>query len=192
MTRLAQLVTACLTATAVAGCAASRKAGTASATPAPTGAYEESVADAPPAAPGQQQAPGWSVTPLPFVSEPVSVKEGTAPLVYLVESPGIFRIHDRTAGHDIASGPAAARSIVRIDGRHGVIFGSDTLLAGPIDPSHRYVIYRDPRGENLVRQGVFQGAPRQAGAAPSPVSQPQPSQPQTGGLENEGGPRADR
>jgi hypothetical protein len=119
----------------------------------------EAPADAAVAAPSDQQGIGWNTTPLAVASEPVSVKEGPAPLVYLVETPGLFRVRDLTAGTDLARANAPGRSIVRIDRRTGVVFGGETLLAGPLDPDHRYAIYRDPTGPNMARQGTFQIRP---------------------------------
>jgi hypothetical protein len=124
---------------------------------------------APPAATSDQQAVGWNTTPLAVASEPVAVKEGPAPLFYLVETPGVFRVHDLTEGKDLARADAAGRSIVRVDGRTGVVFGHETLVPGPINTEHRYVIYRDPTGPSMSRQGTFQvPPPRRAKPQPPP------------------------
>jgi hypothetical protein len=163
------------------GCSANRSTrSTEAKTPTPT----KPTAGAPVQALGGQ--PGWSTTALPVASEPVAVKEGGVPLVYLVESPGTFRVHDQTAGQDLARGPAAGRSIVRVDGRAGVVFGRETLFAGPLATDHRYVIYRDPTGPNMARQGTFQLLPRRGagGTQSSPT--------QIGGHQHEGGPNVDR
>jgi hypothetical protein len=104
----------------------------------------------------------WRTTRLPVRSQPTAVKEGMVPLVYLVESGAVIRVHDQTAKLDLARSFAAPRSIVRVDGRRGVIYGDDTLLAGPLAEDHRYVIFVEPAGENVARQGVVQPRPRDA------------------------------
>jgi len=184
----ATLMTLCLGASIVCGCAA-RQAPTEQGVEAPV-TQAEAVAEAAPASPAAptgQQSVGWSTTPLAVASEPVAVKEGTIPLVYLVETPGMFRVHDRTEGRDVARAGAAGRSIIRVDGRSGVIFGRETLVAGPLDREHRYVIYRDPTGPNMARQGTFQLRP-----PPKQQQQQQQQLQERGGQDQEGGPHADR
>ena len=189
--RDATLATLCVAAWTVAGCA-----------PAPGsrdgvhGDVLQQQASAE-AAPADQQSAGWTTTPLGVRSEPVAVKAGTTPLVYLVESGGTFRVRDETAGQDIASAFAPARSIVRVDGRNGVVFGRETLLAGPLAEEHRYVIYQEPAGPNMMRQGVFQVRPdqSQAGARPQTQTQTQTQNPSEGSgpeVRQEGGPDAQR
>jgi hypothetical protein len=104
----------------------------------------------------------WQTRALPSRAQSTAVKEGAAPLVYLVESGAVIRVHDQTSKRDLARGFAAPRSIVRVDGRRGVIYGDDTLLAGPLPEDHRYVIFVEPAGENVARQGVVQPRPRDA------------------------------
>ena len=104
---------------------------------------------------------GWQTsTPLPSRAEPTIVKQGSAPLVYLVEAPVIVRVRDEDAKVDLARAFAAGRSIVRVDARRGVIYGEATLVPGPLPSDHRYTIYVDPTGENVARQGTFQPRPR--------------------------------
>ena len=128
--------------------------------------------------------------PLPVASQSVAVKEGSVPLVYLVEAPGVFRVHDMTSGQDLARGPAGGRSIVRLDARAGVVFGGETLYAGPLPKDHRYVIYLDPTGPNVARQGTFQLLPRRG--AGGRQSQSISTQNQSGGHEQSGGPNVER
>ena len=161
MTSGAALMTVCLGTSILFGCAATRTSDGAATADAPPAA-DESFAAAPDAVSPDQQSMGWNTTPLAVASEPVAVKEGGVPLVYLVESPGVFRVHDRTAGQDLARANAVARSIVSVDGRRGVVFGGETLVPGPLEADHRYVIYRDPTGPNMARQGVFQPRPGRA------------------------------
>jgi hypothetical protein len=174
--RGAALMTMCVGSTLLAGCAGQRK----QARPATRAGAASAQArlEAPAALPADQQSVGWSATPLSVASQPVAVKEGRPPLVYLVESPGTFRVHDRTAGQDLARSVAGARSIVRVDARSGVVFGRETLLAGPLAKDHRYVIFLDPTGPNVARQGTFQVMPRKNGGG---------SRTRSGGQDQEGG-----
>jgi hypothetical protein len=109
--------------------------------------------------------PGWATMPLGVGAGPVVVKEGAAPLVYLAESGGTFRVHDGTERKDLARADVSGRTIIRVDARNGVVAGRETLLAGPLPADHRYVIYYDPQGPNYSRQGVFQ--PRPASRSPA-------------------------
>jgi len=113
------------------------------------------VPDAPPP---QYQGAGWNTTALGG-SGPVAVKEGAAPLVYLVEAGGAFRVHDQTDRKDLARGQAPGRTVIRVDARNGVVFGGETLLAGPLPADHRYAVYREATGPNFSRQGTFQPRP---------------------------------
>ena len=61
---------------------------------------------------------------------------------------------DLTADIRIATGVVGDRTLVRIDDRHGVIFGKDTITPGPLPAGHRYAIYADPSTENVFRQGI--------------------------------------
>src|SRR5580765_286995 len=70
---------------------------------------------------------GWQTSsPLPQRAEPTVIKQGSAPLVYMVEAPAMVRVRDEDAKLDLARAPAAGRSIVRVDARRGVIYGEDT------------------------------------------------------------------
>jgi hypothetical protein len=109
---------------------------------------------------GRDLSTSSQTVPLPVHAQPTAVKEGAAPLVYMVEGGATIRVHDQTAKRDLARSFVAGRSIVRVDGRRGVIYGDDTVFAGPLPQDHRYVIFVDPTGENVARQGVFQLRPR--------------------------------
>lgn len=74
----------------------------------------------------------------------------------------MIRVHDLNVKRDLAQAFLPARSIVRVDARNGVIYGDETVLPGPLAADHRYVIFVDPTGENVARQGVVQ--PRAPGA----------------------------
>ena len=115
------------------------------------------------AAPTRQDfASAWHSTPLPANPQPTPVKQGAAPLVYLVEGGATIRVHDLSSKLDLASGYVPARSIVRVDARRGVIYGDQVVFAGPLSDDGRYVIFVEPAGENVARQGVFQPRPREA------------------------------
>jgi hypothetical protein len=90
------------------------------------------------------------------VATPVTVKEGSAPLVYLTEQAQVVQVIDRTSNTLLGQAEVAPRSIVRVDERHGVVAGKETVFAGPLDPSHRYAIVVVPQGEAVVRSGRYQ------------------------------------
>lgn len=107
-------------------------------------------------------ASAWRSSALPASAQSTAVKEGAAPLVYRVESGATIRVHDAASKVDLARGFVPRGSLVRVDGRRGVVFGPDTLFAGPLAEGGRYVIFVEPDGENVARQGVFQPRPREA------------------------------
>ena len=108
------------------------------------------------------QSTGWTSTPLPANAEPMPVREGAAPRVYMVEGGATIRVHDLTDKRDLSRSFVPGRSIVRVDGRRGVIYGEDVAFAGPLPDDHRYVIFVEPDGENVARQGVVQPRRRDA------------------------------
>lgn len=104
---------------------------------------------------------GWTTsTPLRVNSEPTAVKEGPAPLVYLVETAATIRVRDASANRDLAQAVVPGRRMVRVDARSGVVYGGDTLVRGPLPADHHYVIFVQLPGENVARQGTFQLQPR--------------------------------
>lgn len=107
-------------------------------------------------------AGGWRSTPLPVNTQPTPVKQGAAPLVYRVDGGATIRVHDVSSKLDLATGYVPAGSIVRVDPRRGVIYGDQVVFAGPLNEDGRYVIFVEPAGENVARQGVFQPRPREA------------------------------
>lgn len=109
-----------------------------------------------------EMATAWRSTPLPSRAEPTAVKQGPAPLVYLVEGGAVIRVHDVDAKRDLARAFVPARAIVRVDARNGVVYGDETVAPGPLPEGRRYVIYVDPAGENVARQGTVQPRPRGA------------------------------
>ena len=87
------------------------------------------------------------------------VREGTAPLVYLLPAGGTVRIVDKTASIDLASAGAEARSIIRIDDLTGVQIGKETLLKGPLPAGHEYEIYLTTGTANEVQHEVVRPVP---------------------------------
>lgn len=110
--------------------------------------------------PGFAQA--WQSTPLPAHAEPTVVKAGAAPLVYLVEGGVVIRVRDVSDNRDLARAAVPARTIVRVDPRQGVIYGQQTVFAGPLPEGRRYVIFVDPAGENVARQGTVRPGAHEA------------------------------
>ena len=135
-----------------------------------TGALVGAGCNAKPQAAGPvvvQEKPGelataWQSTPLPSYAEPTVVKEGAAPLVYMVEGGAVIRVRDLAGNRDLSQAFVPGRSIVRVDARRGVIYGDQTVFAGPLPDGGRYQIVVDPAGENVARQGTFQPTPRPA------------------------------
>ena len=74
----------------------------------------------------------------------------------------MIRVHDASGKRDLASGFVPARSLVRVDARRGVIYGDEIVFAGPLPENGQYVIFVEPTGDNVARQGVIQPRPRNA------------------------------
>ena len=104
----------------------------------------------------------WQSSPLPANPQPTAVKQGAAPLVYRVESGATIRVHDATSKLDLVSGYVPAGSLVRVDAKRGVIFGGETVVEGPLGEGGRYVVFVEPSGDNVARQGVIRPRPRNA------------------------------
>ncbi len=94
-----------------------------------------------------------SVRPFsPPSAQPMPVKEGPAPLVYLLETAGRVRVMEVESGAVIAESPAMPRSIVSIDQRVGVKIGNQLLVKGPLASDRTYRIYLETGGANEFRQ----------------------------------------
>src|SRR5687767_13834730 len=78
------------------------------------------------------QSSAWQTTALPSNAAPLPVKQGAAPLVYRVEGGTVIRVREENAKLDLARGFVPAGSLVRVDGRRGVIYGEDTVYPGPL------------------------------------------------------------
>lgn len=96
----------------------------------------------------------WDDKPMQYEQKPVSVKEGITPLAHIFDVGGPVHVMDTTAKIRIAQGVVAGGTLVRIDDRHGVIFGKDTITPGPLPAGHRYAIFADPTTDNVFRRGV--------------------------------------
>jgi len=95
----------------------------------------------------------WRSARLNVTSEATPVIEGPAPLMYITQGPGIFRVVDRTSGETLAEMFAKGRTVLRVDDRYGVVFGTETLLKGPRPPGHKYAFYLQPDTANFMRSG---------------------------------------
>ncbi len=82
------------------------------------------------------------------------VREGPAPLVYLLPASGTLRVVDKSDGRDLATTAAAARAILRVDERTGVQLGQQTLVKGPLPAGHEYVVYLSTDSMSEVRHDV--------------------------------------
>jgi hypothetical protein len=125
-----------------------------------TGCHHEPVNDPDVQAKPQPVELQWKDEPLTGVAggvaAPVTVKEGSAPLVYLTEQPQVIQVVDRTANKLLGQTNVPGRTLVRVDERLGVIAGKEALFVGPLDKSHRFAILMVPQGEATVRSGQYQ------------------------------------
>jgi hypothetical protein len=125
-----------------------------------TGCHHEPVNDPDAQAKPRPVELQWKDEPLTGaaggVATPVTVKEGSVPLVYLTEQPQVVQVVDRTANRVLGQTDVPGRTIVRIDERLGVIAGKEAVFAGPLDKTHRFAIVVVPQGEATVRSGQYQ------------------------------------
>ena len=77
------------------------------------------------------------------------VKQGPAPLAYIVEAGGAIRIVEAETGATVAEAIAPPRSIVSIDERAGVRVGKDLLVKGPLNAGRTYQIFLEGPDENV-------------------------------------------
>jgi hypothetical protein len=92
--------------------------------------------------------------------QPMAVKEGSPPLAYWLESGAVVRVTDVGQKLDVARGFVPGRSVVRVDARRGVIFGTETAYPGPLPEGSRYLISVEPDTEYVVKQEPVQVRPR--------------------------------
>lgn len=107
----------------------------------------------------------WEERPIAGVprSEPVMIKQGPAPLLYLSDMAATLQVVDQTGDRVLAEAHVGPRTIVIVDTQRGVVFGGRTLVAGPLAGRRRYAIYLVPQGDSFTRTGVSQ-----------PVKRPEP------------------
>jgi hypothetical protein len=131
---------------------------------------QQATAQPPPEVPKPQET--WTDTPMAVPVQPVSpVKQGTLPLVYMVETATMVRVADLDSGQDLLRMPVAARTVVAVDPHVGVRVGSATMKLGPLPAEHRYAIFLESSESNFYRQGrIRPGQPGQQ-------QQVQPQQP---------------
>src|SRR2546430_10625682 len=88
------------------------------------------------------------------------VKQGPAPLAYIVEAGGAIRIVEAETGATVALAVAPPRSIVSIDERAGVRVGKDLLVKGPLNAGRTYQIFLEGPDENVFsNQRIRPGKP---------------------------------
>jgi hypothetical protein len=89
------------------------------------------------------------------------VKQGSTPLVYLVESAAVVRVTDSTTGEALLRMPVAARTLVAVDASVGIRVGSATMKLGPLPADHQYAIFLESatRDINVYRQGRIRPSP---------------------------------
>ena len=104
-----------------------------------------------------QSAPPSPATP---AAQPMAVKEGPPPLAYWLESGAVVRVTDVGQKLDVARGFVPGRSVVRVDARQGVIFGTESAYPGPLPEGSRYLISVEPDTEYVAKQETVQVRPR--------------------------------
>jgi hypothetical protein len=100
--------------------------------------------------------------------EPVAVRQGKTPLAHIFDVGGPIHVVDMTDNVQVAAGVVAAKTLVRVDDRHGVIAGDTTLTPGPLVPGHSYVIYADPTTSNRMQVTVGPAARKQQSSTTQP------------------------
>lgn len=90
--------------------------------------------------------------------QPTLVRQGSLPLVYMVESSVTVTVTDSTSGAQIAQAPAEPSTIVRIEPRRGVYFNTRQIVPGPLDPQHSYAIYVQTNGPSSIRSETISPA----------------------------------
>src|SRR3954470_4215747 len=78
------------------------------------------------------------------------VKQGPAPLVYIVESGGPIRIVQMETGTTLGSAFASPGNIVSVDESAGVRVGRELLMKGPLPAGRTYGIYLENQDENQM------------------------------------------
>lgn len=93
------------------------------------------------------------------IKAPVTlVKQGAAPLVYLVETgdPIYIIVSDLTQKQDLARVPVTGRTIVRVEALGGVLIGTDSIHPGPLPANHVFGISVEAVQESVMRHEITQ------------------------------------
>jgi hypothetical protein len=97
----------------------------------------------------------WTETAIAVPPQPARpVKEGPAPLVYLVEADTVVRVVDLTTDTELLNMPVMARQIVAVNPDLGVQVGGATMRRGSLPADHRYGIFLQSTTENVSRTGL--------------------------------------
>jgi hypothetical protein len=108
----------------------------------------------PTTAPAPQET--WNTQPILMPPQQQhAVKEGSLPLVYMVESATSIRVVDETDHQDLLKIPVPAHTIIGVDANKGVSVGGATMKLGPLPGDHKYAIYLESSEENIVRSGTI-------------------------------------
>jgi hypothetical protein len=116
----------------------------------------------------------WSEEPMSTPAQPVMpVKQGGAPLAYMVESASMVRVMDMTNGQELLRLPVQSRTLVSVDSSAGVRVGTATMKLGPLPAGHTFGIFLESGQSNVYRRGsVRPGQPGQGGPVTQPGSTP--------------------
>ena len=88
------------------------------------------------------------------------VKQGPAPLAYIVEAGGTIRIVEAETGATVGEAIAAPRSIVSVDEQAGVRVGNELIVKGPLVAGKTYQIFLEGPDENVFsNQRIRPGKP---------------------------------
>ena len=99
---------------------------------------------------------------LPRLGQERPVKEGRAPLAYMVESAANVRIVDLETKQTLVTAAVEEVSPLLIDEKRGIRIGRQQLLAGPLPAGRRYAIYLDSEEAGYFRTGITEpGQPGQ-------------------------------
>ena len=91
------------------------------------------------------------------------VKQGPAPLAYIVEAGGTVRVVEMDTGMTIASGDVGPQSIVSVDEKAGVRIGGQVVGKGPLPSDKTYQIFLEtPNESKMSTEQIRPGAPQKA------------------------------
>lgn len=98
----------------------------------------------------------WTETAIAVPAQPARpVKEGPAPLVYMVEADTVVRVVDLTTNVELLNMPVIARQIVSVNPDLGVQVGGATMRRGSLPADHRYGIFLQSATGNVSRTGLI-------------------------------------